>query len=100
MAAGAPLAQDPGRRVYDVHEMRVRRVEIPGPVVTHVKYNGRVQTGDPAEFSRLDEVRSQSGDVSSDAVPAHFAKKNINTRSYSVEKSSSLKVGRGRGGNW
>lgn len=58
VAAGTPLAQDTSRRVYDVHEMRVCRVEISGPIVAHVKYNGRVQTSDPAEFPGLDEIWS------------------------------------------
>lgn len=70
MTAGTPLPQDAGRRVYDVHEVRVRRVQVPGPVVAHVEYDRRVQAGDPADFARLDEVGRQPGDVSPDAVPA------------------------------
>lgn len=37
VTAGAPLTQDSGRRVYDVHEMRVRGVEVSGPVVGRIK---------------------------------------------------------------
>lgn len=70
MAAGPPLAQDTGRRVYDVHEMRVRRVQVPGLVVALVEYDRGIQPGDPADFARLDEVRRQTGYVSADAVPA------------------------------
>lgn len=70
VTAGTPLPQDAGRRVYDVHEVRIRRVQVPGPVVAHVEYDRRVQAGDPADFARLDEVGRQPGDVSPDAVPA------------------------------
>lgn len=69
MSAGAPLAEDAGRRVYDVHEMRVRGIEVPGPVVAHIEYDRRVQAGDAAKFTGLDEVRRETGDVRADAVP-------------------------------
>jgi len=68
VTAGPPLAEDAGRGVYDVHEMRVRGVEVSGPVVAHVKYDRRVQAGDPTNLTRLDEVGREAGYVSSDAV--------------------------------
>lgn len=74
MTTGTPLAQNSGRCVYDVHKVRVRRIQVPGPVVVHVKYDGRVQAGDPADFSRLDEVGRQTSDVRPDAVPATFSR--------------------------
>lgn len=74
MAAGTPLSQDPGRRVYDVHEVRVGGVQVSGPVVAHVEYDGRVQAGDPADFPGLDEIRRQPRNMSPDAVPASRTK--------------------------
>lgn len=69
VSAGAPLTQDARRRVYDVHEMSVRGIKVPGSVVAHVEYDCRVQAGDPADFSRVDEVGRQSCDMSTHAVP-------------------------------
>lgn len=68
VTAGSPLAEHAGRGVYDVHEMRVRRVEVSGPVVAHVKYYRRVQPGDPADLAGLDEIGREAGYVSPDAV--------------------------------
>lgn len=70
MTAGAPLAQDARRRVYDVHEMRVRGIEIPGSVVAAVEYDRRVQAGDPTDFPRVYEIGRQACDMGADAVPA------------------------------
>jgi len=69
VSAGAPLAEDARRRVYDVHEMSVSGIKIPGSVVAHVEYDCRVQASDPADFSRVDEVGRQACDVSAHAVP-------------------------------
>jgi len=70
VSAGAPLTQNARRRVYDVHEMCIRGIEVPGSVVAHVEYDRRVQAGDPSDFSRVDEVGRQACDVSAHAVPA------------------------------
>jgi len=72
VSARAPLTQNARRRVYDVHEMSVRGIEVPRSVVAHVEYDRRIQAGDSADFSRVDEVGRQPCDVSAHAVPVTF----------------------------
>lgn len=72
VSARAPLTQYACCRMYDVHEMSVRGIKVPGSVVAHVEYDRWVQAGDSADFSRVDEVRRQPCDVSAHAIPVIY----------------------------
>lgn len=70
MTTRTPLTQNPGTRVYHVHEMCIRLVQIARIIWSRIEKNRRIQSGNASQLSlfRPQMVGHKTGDVSTDAV--------------------------------
>lgn len=70
MTTGMPLPQDSSSGVQNIHEVCIRRIQIPGVVGPGIEEYRGIQRGDPAQLAllRLQIVSHQTGDVGTHTV--------------------------------
>lgn len=71
MSARAPLPQNAGARVYHIHEMRIRFVQIARIIRARIEENRRIQTSNPAQLAlvRRKVIGHQTGNMRANTVP-------------------------------
>lgn len=57
MSVRAPLAQNPGPGVYNIHEVSIAIVQVSRPVISHVKNYSRIQSCKNGNQKRSDQPR-------------------------------------------